>query len=63
MLLTDSIVVNLDTAPNLNPDPKPALIPGSETEWYHYGKDLAEWLARLTANANVATVLGSIQAS
>jgi hypothetical protein len=27
------------------------------------GRDLAEWLERLTANAVVATVLGSIPAS
>jgi hypothetical protein len=27
------------------------------------GRDLAEWLDRLTANAEVATVLGSIPAS
>ncbi len=27
------------------------------------GLDLADWLERLTANAKVATVLGSIQAS
>jgi hypothetical protein len=27
------------------------------------GRDLVKWLERLTANAEVATVLGSIQAS
>ncbi len=29
----------------------------------HYGWDLAEWLERLTANAEVAAVLASIPAS
>jgi hypothetical protein len=32
-------------------------------EFHNCGTDLAEWLERLTANAGVATVLGSIPAS
>jgi predicted site-specific integrase-resolvase len=35
-----------------------AQVSSTSSEW-----DLAEWLERLTANAEVATVLGSIQAS
>jgi hypothetical protein len=31
--------------------------------WQSGGRDLAEWLERLTANAEVSTVLGSIPAS
>ncbi len=46
-------------------DPNPALDPDPECGWdlAECGWDLAEWLERLTANAVVATVLGSIPAS
>ncbi len=33
------------------------------TFYFDSNQDLAEWLERLTANAEVATVLGSIPAS
>ncbi len=48
------------------PDGATALVtvrPTSVAINFHSGWDVAEWLERLTANAKVATVLGSIPAS